>query len=112
LTALPCIRFRFRSGEIYHWEFERGGVELKIAVNGPLTLLDMDLMLDAALDGVGLAYAFESNVEALIAKRRLVRVLDDWCPYFPGFFLYYPNRRQHPAAFRAFVDFVRARHEH
>ncbi len=112
LTSLPCIRFRFRSGEIYHWEFERGGVELKIAVNGPLTLLDMDLMVDAALDGVGLAYAFESNVEALIARRRLVRVLDDWCPYFPGFFLYYPNRRQHAAAFRAFVEFVRARHQH
>lgn len=109
LTRLPCIRFRFRSGEIYHWEFERGGVELKIAVEGPLTLLDMDLMVQAALDGLGLAYAFESNVAALVARRRLVRLLDPWCPYFPGFYLYYPNRRQHAASFRAFLDFVRAR---
>jgi DNA-binding transcriptional LysR family regulator len=108
LTGLPCIRFRFRGGEIYRWEFERAGEELSIEVNGPLTLLDMDLMVDAALDGIGLAYVFESNVAELIAKRRLVQVLDDWCGYFPGFFLYYPNRRQHTAAFRAFLEFVRA----
>lgn len=108
LTQLPCIRFRFRSGEIYHWEFERGGAELKIAVDGPLTLLDMDLMVQAALDGLGLAYVFESTVEPMLARRKLVRLLDDWCPYFPGFFLYYPNRRQHAAAFRAFLEFVRA----
>jgi DNA-binding transcriptional LysR family regulator len=108
LMRLPCVRFRFRSGGIYHWEFERGGTELKIAVEGPLTLLDMDLMVQAALDGLGLAYVFESNVETLIARRKLVRLLDDWCPYFPGFFLYYPNRRQHAAAFRAFLEFVRA----
>ena len=111
LTRLPCIRFRFRSGEIYHWEFERGGTELKIAVDGPLTLLDMDLMVQAALDGLGLAYVFEGNVETLLAKRKLVQVLDEWCPYFPGFFLYYPNRRQHAAAFRAFLEFVRAANE-
>jgi DNA-binding transcriptional LysR family regulator len=109
LLKLPCIGFRFRSGEPYHWEFERGGKALKIAVQGPLTLLDTELMAQAALDGVGLAYVFESNVEALLAKRRLVKVLDEWCPWFPGFFLYYPNRRQHAASFRAFLEFVRAR---
>ena len=64
-------------------------------------------MVDAALDGIGLAYVFEAQVEALLAKRKLVRVLADWCPAYPGFFLYYPSRRQLPAALRAFVDFAR-----
>ncbi|KJC33517.1 transcriptional regulator [Bradyrhizobium sp. LTSP885] len=108
LKGLPCIRYRFSSGVIYRWEFERGGIEVDIDVAGPLTLNDQDLMVDAALDGAGLAYVFEGQVEALIAKRKLVRVLADWCPAYPGFFLYYPSRRQLPAALRAFVDFARA----
>jgi DNA-binding transcriptional LysR family regulator len=106
LKDLPCIRYRFTSGTLYHWEFERGGIELEIDVTGPLTINDQDLMLDAALDGTGLAYVFEAQASALIAKRKLVRVLADWCPAYPGFFLYYPSRRQLPAALRAFVDFV------
>ena len=61
-----------------------------------------------ALGGAGLAYVFEKQVEGLIAKRKLVRVLADGCPAYPGFFMYYPNRRQLPAALRAFVDFVKA----
>ena len=77
------------------------------AVEGPLTLNDQDLMVDAALDGAGLAYVFEAQVEELVAKRKLVRVLADWCPAYPGFFLYYPSRRQLPAALRAFVDFAK-----
>ncbi|MFK4653408.1 DNA-binding transcriptional LysR family regulator [Bradyrhizobium japonicum] len=108
LKGLPCIRYRFTSGALYHWEFERGGFELAIDVAGPLTMNDQDLMVDAALDGTGLAYVFEAQVEALLAKRKLVRVLADWCPAYPGFFLYYPSRRQLPAALRAFVDFARA----
>jgi len=107
LKDLPCIRFRFWGGALYRWEFERGGVELEIDVSGPLTLNDQDLMVDAALDGAGLAYVFEKQVEDLIAKRKLVRVLADWCPAYPGFFMYYPSRRQLPAALRAFVDFVK-----
>lgn len=107
LKSLPCIRYRFSSGTMYHWEFERGGIELDIDVVGRLTLNDQDLMVDAALDGTGLAYVFEAQVEELVAKRRLVRVLKDWCPAYPGFFLYYPSRRQLPAALRAFVDFAR-----
>lgn len=110
LKGLPCIRYRFTSGVVYRWEFERGGIEVDIDVAGPLTLNDQDLMVDAALDGAGLAYVFEAQVEDLIAKRRLVRVLADWCPAYPGFFLYYPSRRQLPAALRAFVDFARAGH--
>ena len=108
LKDLPCVRYRFTSGTLYHWEFERGGVELEIDVTGPLTINDQDLMLDAALDGTGLAYVFEAQAAELIEKRKLVRVLADWCPAYPGFFLYYPSRRQLPAALRAFVDFVRA----
>jgi DNA-binding transcriptional LysR family regulator len=107
LKGLPCIRYRFTSGTLYHWEFERGGVEVDIDVQGPLTLNDQDLMLDAACDGAGLAYVFEQQAQALIAKRKLVRVLADWCPAYPGFFLYYPSRRQLPAALRAFVDFAK-----
>lgn len=108
LKNLPCIRFRFWGGALYRWEFERGGIALEIDVLGPLTLNDQDLMVDAALDGTGLAYVFEKQVEELIAKRKLVRVLADWCPAYPGFFMYYPSRRQLPAALRAFVDFVKA----
>lgn len=108
LKNLPCIRFRFWGGALYRWEFERGGIALEIDVSGPLTLNDQDLMVDAALDGAGLAYVFEKQVEELIAKRKLVRVLADWCPAYPGFFMYYPSRRQLPAALRAFVDFLKA----
>lgn len=106
--GLPCIRYRFTSGALYHWEFERGGIEVEIDVAGPLTMNDQDLMVDVALDSIGLAYVFEAQVETLLAKRKLVRVLADWCPAYPGFFLlYYPSRRQLPAALRAFVDFAR-----
>jgi DNA-binding transcriptional LysR family regulator len=108
LRDLPCIRFRFLSGVLYRWEFERDGEEVLIEVDGPLTLSEQGLMVDAALDGVGLAYVFEGQVGPLLAQGRLVRVLEDWCPSYPGFFLYYPSRRQLPSALRAFVDFARA----
>ncbi len=107
LKALPCIGLRFASGRVYAWEFERGGVELSVEVEGPLIVGDQDMMVDAALLGAGVAYAFEDQVRALVEEKRLVRVLEDWCPYYGGFYLYYPSRRQMPAALRAFVDFVR-----
>jgi DNA-binding transcriptional LysR family regulator len=107
LGDLPCIRFRFASGRFYAWEFERGGVELNIEVDGPLTLGDQGLMIQAALDGVGIAFAFEDQVADLIAQGRLVRVLEDWCPYYGGFYLYYPSRRRAPAPLRAFIDFLK-----
>lgn len=108
LKTHPCIRYRFASGLFYRWEFERGGIELEIEVQGPLTLGDQDIMLGAVLDGAGLAYMFEEQVRPHIAEGRLIRVLEDWCPYYPGFFLYYPSRRQLPTALRAFVDFIKA----
>jgi DNA-binding transcriptional LysR family regulator len=108
LSTQPCVRFRFDSGAEYHWEFERGGIELAITVDGPFTTNAQELMVQAALDGLGLAYIFEGLVEQPIADGRLVRVLEDWCPYWPGLYLYYPSRRQLPGALRAFVDFVKA----
>jgi DNA-binding transcriptional LysR family regulator len=108
LKALPCIGFRFGTGRLYAWEFERGGVEVSVEVEGALVLDDQDIMVDAALLGAGIAFTFEDQVKDLVADGRLVRVLEDWCPYYSGFYLYYPSRRQMPAALRAFVDFVRA----
>jgi DNA-binding transcriptional LysR family regulator len=110
LKDLPCIRFRFPSGRFYAWEFEKGGQDLAVEVDGPLTLGDQGLIVQAALSGVGLAFAFEGQVADLIAQGRLVRVLEDWCPEYGGFYLYYPSRRQLPAPLRAFVDFVRQAH--
>jgi DNA-binding transcriptional LysR family regulator len=86
---------------------EKRGRALEVDVDGPLTLGEPELMARAALDGVGLALAFEGYVEAPIAAGRLVRVLADWCPTFPGFHLYYPSRRQVPAGLRAFIEMVR-----
>lgn len=107
LKDLPCIRLRFDSGRYYAWEFERAGVELNVEVSGPLTVSDQDLALGAALDGAGIAFAFEAQARPFIDDGRLVRVLEDWCPHYPGMFLYYPSRRQLPAPLRAFVDFVK-----
>lgn len=107
LRAHACINYRWvASGALYRWEFERGTEVVEVAVEGPLTLDDPDLMIAAALDGVGLASVMEGQVAHHLAAGRLVRVLEDWCPSFPGFFLYYPGRRQMPAALRALVDFL------
>lgn len=107
LHALPCIRHRFPSGSMYRWEFERGGIEQEIEVNGPLTLGDVSLMVGPALQGLGLAYVFEDMVSEHLAAGRLVQVLADWCPYYPGLHLYYPSRRHVPAPLKAFIDFAR-----
>lgn len=110
LRGLPCIGLRFGSGRLYAWEFERGGVELSVEVEGPLVVGDQDLMVDAALMGAGIAYAFEDQASEHVRAGRLVRVLEDWCPYYKGLYLYYPSRRQLPAALRAFIDFARQAH--
>lgn len=107
LHALPCIRHRFPSGALYRWEFERGGINQEIEVNGPLTLGDVSLMIGPALQGLGLAYVFEDMAREHLASGRLVQVLADWCPYYPGLHLYYPSRRHVPAPLKAFIDFAR-----
>ncbi|CDZ39037.1 Transcriptional regulator, LysR family [Neorhizobium galegae bv. officinalis] len=94
-------------GGLYAWEFERDGEELQVRMNGPLILNDGLMLEAAALDGLALAYTFEDQVSKHVADGRLIRVLEDWCPPFPGYHLYYPSRRQHTAAFALFVEALR-----
>ncbi len=103
-----CIGRRYPSGAHYAWEFGRDEETLEIDVTGPLIVDDSSLMVAAALDGVGLAHVFEGLVAEHVARGALVRVLEDWCPVLPHFFLYHPGRRQMPATLRAFIDMVRA----
>ena len=82
---------------------------MNVRVEGGLTFNDMALVLAAAQGGFGVACVLEDQALALIEKGHLVRVLEDWCPPFPGYHLYYPSRRQLSAAFRLFVDQLRYR---
>ncbi|HET9471853.1 MAG TPA: LysR substrate-binding domain-containing protein [Usitatibacter sp.] len=108
LRAHRCINLRLASaGTIYKWEFERGAEKIEIAVEGPLVFDSGGMVLDAALSGVGLGYVLEDRAAASIEAGALTRVLADWCPPFPGFYLYYPGRRQLSPALAAFIDAVR-----
>jgi len=102
-----CINFRHGPDEIYRWEFEKGKQSLTVAVNGPLIVDDVELVTRAALDGVGLAYLGEDRAAPHLETGALVRVLEPWCQPFPGLFLYYPSRRQQPAALSALIDTLR-----
>jgi DNA-binding transcriptional LysR family regulator len=108
LTRHRCINYRMvAAGTLYAWEFERDGQPLDIRVPGPLTFNEPDLMLAAALDGLGVGYLLRDVVEPHLAERRLVRLLADWTPPFPGFHLYYPSRRQIRPVLSAFIEAVR-----
>jgi DNA-binding transcriptional LysR family regulator len=107
LMQHSCIRHRMRNGKIYHWEFERRGQSEDVDVPGQLTLDEDRLMLDAAIEGVGVAFIPESAASDAIASRKITVVLDDWCPRFPGLCLYYPGHRQVPAGLRAFVEVLK-----
>lgn len=110
LAGHDCINYRFTSSSaLYVWEFEDNGQPINVRVTGSLVSNDMDVILAAALDGRGLAYIFEDEVAEHIAAGRLVRVLEDWCRPFPGYYLYYPSRRQIPPALVALVDALRYR---
>jgi DNA-binding transcriptional LysR family regulator len=110
LTAHDCINLRLPTyGGLYPWEFEKRGRELKVRVEGQLVFNNIALRLNAALAGLGLAYLPEDQVQTHLADRRLVRVLDDWCPPFSGYHLYYPSRRQPMPAFALLVDALRYR---
>ena len=102
----PCIGFRFSSG-IYRWEFEKGRKTLTVNPQGPATFDDPDLVIRAVLNGIGIGTAMEESLAGMIAQGRLVQVLSDWCPIFPGFFLYYPSRRNQPAALAALIHTLR-----
>ncbi|TGQ34618.1 LysR family transcriptional regulator [Mesorhizobium sp. M00.F.Ca.ET.216.01.1.1] len=110
LTAHDCINIRLPTyGGLYAWEFEKTGRELKVRVEGQFVFNNSSLRLNAALAGFGLAYLPEDQVRAHLTDGRLVRVLADWCPPFPGYHLYYPSRRQQSPAFALLVDALRYR---
>lgn len=107
LTHHRCINIRMGSAGVYRWEFDKGDESLTVAVDGPLNIDDLEIAIRAAMDGVGLAFSLEEHVAPHVASGALVRVLEDWCPPFPGFFLYYPSRRQQPAALSALIETLR-----
>jgi DNA-binding transcriptional LysR family regulator len=110
LTAHRCINLRLPTfGGLYAWEFEKRGHELKVRIEGQLVFNNLALRLKSALAGLGLAYLPEDQVRTHVADGRLVQVLDDWCPAFSGYHLYYPNRRHLTPAFGLLVDALRYR---
>jgi DNA-binding transcriptional LysR family regulator len=110
LTEHACINLRLPTrGGLYAWEFEKGSRVLNVRVEGPLVVNTGSMSLKAALGGLGLAYLPEDRVRADLDAGRLVRVLSDWCPPFPGYHLYYPSRRQPTPAFALVVEALRHR---
>ena len=110
LTAHRCLRYRMGAhGPVYRWEFGKRGNPVTVSVSGPLIVNDAEFMIRAALDGVGLAFTLEDYVTQYITRGKLVRVLEEWCPPFEGYFLYYPSRRHQPPALQALVDFAARR---
>ncbi len=110
LMSHKCINLRLPTfGNLYAWEFEKGGRELKVRVEGQLVFSGVSQIIQAARDGFGLAFVPADMVQADVAKGRLKRVLDDWCPPWTGYHLYYPSRRQPSAAFALFIEALRYR---
>jgi DNA-binding transcriptional LysR family regulator len=110
LNEHRCINLRLlTSGALYGWELEHEGREVRVRVDGQLTFNNTLMIAQAALAGFGLGFVMEDQVEAHIATGRLMRVLEDWCPTFPGYHLYYPSRRQPSAAFALLVEALRYR---
>jgi DNA-binding transcriptional LysR family regulator len=110
LVHHDCINHRqARAGGLYAWEFAKDGRELRVRVDGQLTLNTTLPMVDAAIGGRGIAYVGEDLVSEAIAAGKLVQVLDDWSPYFSGYHLYYPSRRQLSPAMSVIVDALRYR---
>ena len=107
LLAHACIRHRLASGKLYRWEFERHGQEVSIDPPGRITLDNIGAMVEAAADGLGIAFVPERAARPYLGDGRLVAVLTDWCPTIPGLFLYYPGHRQVPSGLRAFINTLR-----
>ena len=105
-----CIALRLPThGGLYAWEFEQDGRELRVRVEGQMIFNTTSQILNAALAGLGLAYVPEGWAQRYISQGRLKRVLEDWCPPYPGYHLWYPSRRQSSAAFALLVDALRYR---
>ncbi len=110
LVHHDCVNLRLPThGGLYAWEFEKGDRELRVRVEGQVTFNSTPQMLTAALAGFGLAYVPEELAQPHLAKGRLKRVLEDWCPPYSGYHLYYPSRRQPSAAFALLVEALRYR---
>lgn len=110
LAAHQCINLRFTtSGGLYAWEFEKDGRALNVRVEGQFTSNNVEMIIQSAIDGVGIAFVPEDYVDDHLASGRLRRVLDAWCPAFPGYHLYYPSRRQPKAAFALLIEALRYR---
>lgn len=107
LKEHSCIVFRFRSG-VYRWEFEKGKRAITFNPQGPISFDDTDLVTLAVLQGVGIGMAMEHAVMPLIKDGKLIQVMKDWCPTFPGYFLYYPSRRNQPRALAALIGALRS----
>lgn len=107
LTQHSCINFRHGSDGAYRWEFEKGRKSVSVGVSGPLIVDDVPLVIRAALDGLGLAFLGEDLAAPYLADGRLIRILEPWCQPYPGFFLYYPSRRQQPRALAALIQVLR-----
>ncbi|WP_095081363.1 LysR substrate-binding domain-containing protein [Mesorhizobium sophorae] len=101
-----CLNLRLPNGP-YRWQFEQGRKAITIGVSGPLVIDDTNLVIQAALTGAGLGLAYEEQVAGHIAEHRLIRVLENWTPPIPGFFMYYPSRQHQPAALTALVNTLR-----
>ena len=108
LRAHNCTRMRFASNAPQRWFFEKRGRSIEVDVTGSLIAGDSDLAVRAALDGVALARVPIHAVEAHLAAKTLVAVLEDWRPRSVGFYLYYPSRRQMPVALQALISALRA----
>ena len=110
LASHRCINMRLPTyGGLFVWGLEKDGREVKVRGEGQLVFNNLALRLQSALDGLGLAYMPEDQALALIAEGRLIRVLEDWCPPFPGYHLYYPSRRHSSPALALLVDVLRRR---
>jgi DNA-binding transcriptional LysR family regulator len=107
LARHRCLNTRWPTdGSVYRWEFERDGSPLSVSVGGPVLTNEAELLVRAACDGVGIAYLFDLQVEPFIRAGRLLPLLVEWSPPFPGLYLYYPSSRQMRAPLRAFIDFL------
>lgn len=110
LARHNCINLRLPSSSgFYAWEFEKDGKELKVRVEGQLVFNDVDMITEAALAGHGIGFLIEDHLSRRVAEGALVRVLEDWCEPFDGYYLYYPSRRQPSAAFSLVLDALRFR---
>jgi DNA-binding transcriptional LysR family regulator len=107
LKTHSCIRFRFPSGVIVPWQFEKKGKHVEVAVGGRLTVNDSEMAIRAALDGVGVLYTALGYAAPDIKAGRLIPLLEDWRAGSAEFFLYYPSRRQVPVPLQAFIEFIR-----